>query len=47
MIALVLAQNGIRANAICPGSIQTQIGESTHKRGIEEIRELVRLDFYA
>lgn len=42
MIALELAQNGIRANTICPGSIETQIEESTHKRGIDEIEEPVQ-----
>lgn len=42
MIALELAQNRIRANVICPGSIETNIGESTQKRGIEEIEEPVQ-----
>lgn len=37
MIALELAQFGIRVNVICPGSIQTEISESTEKRDLEEI----------
>ena len=37
MIALELAQFGIRVNVICPGSLQTEISESTEKRDLEEI----------
>ncbi|WP_214628338.1 SDR family oxidoreductase [Paenibacillus agaridevorans] len=38
MAALELAQYGIRVNAICPGAIETNIGENTHKTPeVEEI----------
>lgn len=42
MIALELAEHGVRVNVICPGAIETQIEESTHKRELEEAREPAR-----
>lgn len=35
MLALELAPARIRVNAVCPGAIETQIGEHTEKRGLE------------
>lgn len=41
MAALELAKHRVRVNVICPGAISTDIGESTEKRDLEHIRELV------
>jgi NAD(P)-dependent dehydrogenase (short-subunit alcohol dehydrogenase family) len=41
MAALELARHQIRVNAICPGSIKTQIEESTTQRDLDEIRPKV------
>jgi len=35
MLALELAEFGIRANVICPGAIETEIDENTQKRDLE------------
>jgi NAD(P)-dependent dehydrogenase (short-subunit alcohol dehydrogenase family) len=42
MVALELAEYRVRVNVICPGAIETQIGESTEKQDIEQAREPVR-----
>jgi NAD(P)-dependent dehydrogenase (short-subunit alcohol dehydrogenase family) len=41
MAALELAGHRIRVNVICPGAIETNIGESTEQRNLDEIREPV------
>lgn len=38
MIAVELAPHKIRANVICPGAIETNIGNSTEQRDLEEIK---------
>jgi NAD(P)-dependent dehydrogenase (short-subunit alcohol dehydrogenase family) len=38
MVATELAQHGIRINTVCPGAINTNIGEATHPRNIDSIR---------
>lgn len=38
MIAVELAPHKIRANVVCPGAIETNIGESTEQRDLEEIK---------
>jgi NAD(P)-dependent dehydrogenase (short-subunit alcohol dehydrogenase family) len=41
MAALELAKHGIRVNAVCPGAIETRIGQRTEKRDVEEAAEPV------
>ena len=41
MVALELAEHGIRVNVICPGAIDTNIDENTERRNLEEIQEPV------
>jgi NAD(P)-dependent dehydrogenase (short-subunit alcohol dehydrogenase family) len=43
MMALELGRHGIRCNAICPGYVETQIGESTHLRHVKQIEIEVEL----
>jgi NAD(P)-dependent dehydrogenase (short-subunit alcohol dehydrogenase family) len=38
MLAVELAQEGIRINVICPGAIETSIDDNTEKRELEEAR---------
>lgn len=41
MIALELAKNKIRVNTICPGAIETSIGQNTERRGLAGIKPRV------
>ena len=41
MIALELAKDRIRVNVICPGAIESNIGDSTQTRDLEHIKEPV------
>lgn len=41
MVALELAEHGIRVNVICPGAIETNIGENTQRRDLESVQEPV------
>lgn len=38
MMALELARDRVRVNVICPGAIETEIGESTEKRDLDGVR---------
>lgn len=41
MTALELAKHRIRVNTVCPGAIETRIGDNTTHQNLEEIREPV------
>lgn len=41
MIALELAKHRIRVNTVCPGAIETKIGENTTHQNLEKAREPV------
>ncbi|MBD2743241.1 SDR family NAD(P)-dependent oxidoreductase [Coleofasciculus sp. FACHB-1120] len=41
MVALELAEHGIRVNVICPGAIDTKIDENTERRDLDEVSEPV------
>ena len=42
MAALELAKHRIRVNVICPGAIETRIGERTTRRNLEQVKEPVK-----
>lgn len=38
MLAVELGPSRIRLNVVCPGAIDTNIGESTHTRDLSEVK---------
>lgn len=38
MLALELARDRIRVNAVCPGAVESRIEEATDRRGLEDVR---------
>ncbi|MBD2185624.1 SDR family oxidoreductase [Aerosakkonema funiforme] len=41
MVALELAEHGVRVNVICPGAIETNIDENTQRRNLDKVKEPV------
>lgn len=41
MLAMEMADDGVRVNAVCPGAIESEIHEKTEQRNTQEIREPV------
>ena len=41
MVAVELARDRVRVNVICPGAIETNIGENTERRDLERVKEPV------
>ncbi len=41
MMALELAAAGIRVNTVCPGSIETRIGDSTRQQNVQRVRPAI------
>lgn len=42
MIAVELAEHGVRANVVCPGAIDTQIDDNTEERGTDDLGVALR-----
>jgi NAD(P)-dependent dehydrogenase (short-subunit alcohol dehydrogenase family) len=38
MVALELAESGVRVNVVCPGAVETGIEESTEEKDLEKVR---------
>ncbi|WP_026370004.1 SDR family oxidoreductase [Kallotenue papyrolyticum] len=44
MVAVELAEHGVRVNVICPGAIETSISENTEQRNLEQVRPRVEIE---
>lgn len=44
MVAVELAEHGVRVNVICPGAIETSISENTQQRNLEQVRPRVEIE---
>jgi NAD(P)-dependent dehydrogenase (short-subunit alcohol dehydrogenase family) len=41
MLAVELGRDKVRVNVVCPGAIETEIGESTERRDIDTVKQPV------